>query len=226
MSHGQLIEFATPQGQTATGYLAGPTHAPTPPAGLIIVQEWWGLVPHITELVDRFAAAGYRALAPDLYHGKSTVEAEEASHLMHGLDWARAAGELSAAAEHLRTAERVSRVGVVGFCMGGALAMLAAARGGVDAYVSFYGFPPDANAVAQITAPGLLLFGEREEAFNLTHAKDFVDAQRKKGVETEIVIYPGAGHAFFNDTRTAVYRPDAAADAWSRTLDWFGSHLS
>jgi carboxymethylenebutenolidase len=112
--------------------------------------------------------------------------------------------------------------------MGGAVALVAAAHGGINTYVSFYGFPPDATAVETVAVPGLLLFGEHEDVFDLSSAKGFVEAQRKKGVETEIVVYPGAGHAFFNDSRTdkPVYRPDAAADAWSRTLDWFGSHLT
>lgn len=227
MSNGRLIEFSTSRGPAA-GYLSGPNAAggAAPKAGVVVVQEWWGLVPHIEDIADRFAAAGYLALAPDLYHGKSTVDAEEASHLMHELDWARAVEEMAAAATHLRTAHQVSKVGIVGFCMGGAAAMLAATTGTVDAYVSFYGFPPQAELVAGIGVPGRLFFGEHESTFSLKDAQAFADAQRKKGVDTELVLYPGAGHAFFNDTRQTVYRADAAADTWTRTLKFFEQQLS
>jgi carboxymethylenebutenolidase len=229
MSNGQMIEFSTKSGPAA-GYLtgqfgggaAGNAHKP----GLIVVQEWWGLVPHIQDVADRFAAEGYLALAPDLYHGKSTVDAEEASHLMHGLDWPRAIEELAAAAAYLRDEQQVSHVGVVGYCMGGALAMLAATTGTVDAYVSYYGFPPQTDLTGKITAPGRLFFGEREDTFNLDHAKAFVDAQKQNGIDTGIKLYPGAGHAFFNDTRKQVYNAEASADSWTRTLEFFKANLT
>lgn len=227
MSNGRLIEFSTKSG-VATGYLSGPAAAggAAPKAGIVVVQEWWGLVPHIEDIADRFAAQGYLALAPDLYHGKSTVDAEEASHLMHGLDWARAIEEMAAAATYLRTEQQTPKVGIVGFCMGGAAAMLAATTGAVDAYVSYYGFPPQADLVANIKVPGRLFFGEREETFSVANAQAFTDAQEQKGIDTELVQYPGAGHAFFNDTRTTVYRADAAADTWTRTLAFFTQQLS
>jgi carboxymethylenebutenolidase len=229
MSNGRLIEFSTSHGPAA-GYLSGPdaaaAKAGAPKAGVIVVQEWWGLVPHIEDIADRFAAAGYLALAPDLYHGKSTVDAEEASHLMHGLDWARAIEEMAAAATYLRTEQHVSRVGIVGFCMGGAAAMLAATTGTIDAYVSYYGFPPQADAVKSIAVPGRLFFGEHESTFSLKDAQAFADAQRHKGLDTELVLYPGAGHAFFNDTRKTVYHAAAAADTWTRTLEFFTQQLS
>jgi carboxymethylenebutenolidase len=232
MSNGRLIEFSTSRG-AAAGYLSGPkaagaaaAEAGAPKAGIVVVQEWWGLVPHIEDIADRFAAEGYLALAPDLYHGKSTVDAEEASHLMHELDWPRAIEEMAAAATYLRTEQKVSKVGIVGFCMGGAVAMLAATTGTVDAYVSYYGFPPQAELVAAISVPGRLFFGEHESTFSLKDAQAFADAQRRKGVDTELVLYPGAGHAFFNDTRKTVYRADAAADSWTRTLAFFKQQLS
>lgn len=225
MSNGEMIKFQTRNGLEG-GYLTGPAAGGSPKAGLIVVQEWWGLVPHIQDVANRFAEQGFLALAPDLYHGKSTVDAEEASHLMHHLDWPRAIEELAAAATYLREEQKVSRVGVVGYCMGGALAMLVSTTGTVDAFVSYYGFPPQADAVAKIAVPGRLFFGEREDTFNLDHAKAFVEAQQKKGIDTEIKIYPGAGHAFFNDTRKGVYNADASADSWTRTLEFFKSHLA
>src|SRR5688572_24160150 len=116
---GQMVFF---NGKDTSGYLALPPSNQGP--GIVVIQEWWGLVPHIKEVCDRFAANGFLALAPDLYHGKSTVEEAEAQHLMQGLDWARAIAEITAAVKSLR--ERgCAKVGVVGFCMGGALAMIA-----------------------------------------------------------------------------------------------------
>jgi carboxymethylenebutenolidase len=194
--------------------------------GVIVLQEWWGIVPHIEDIVRRFAAHGYVAMAPDLYHGKSTLDAEEASHLMKGLDWPRAATEITAAVKHLREVEGCAKVGVVGYCMGGALAMIAAAVAGVDAYAAYYGFPPSGAAdLSSVRAPGLLFFGEHEGFFSVPDAQRFAEAQRAKGVSTDVIVYPGAGHAFFNDTRPEAYERNAANDAWRKTLAHFAEHL-
>ncbi len=216
------VSFTSDAGE-ADGYLARPEEGSS---AVIVLQEWWGLVPHIQDVADRFARKGYIALAPDLYHGESTVEAEEAQHLMEGLDWARAAQEIGGAIQHLRTTEGATRVAVTGFCMGGALTMIAATLPGVDAYAAFYGFPPAGAApLDQIEAPGILFFGEEEDFFSVPDAQAFAQAQRSKGREAEVIVYPGAGHAFFNDTREDVFREEAAKDAWSRTLDLFGRQL-
>ena len=216
------VTFTSEAGQ-ASGYLARPGKAIP---GVIVLQEWWGLVPHIKDVAERFAAQGYLALAPDLYHGKTTLEAAEAEHLLKGLDWTRAAKEIAGAVRHLREVEGATKVGVVGFCMGGALTIIAATQPGVDAYAAFYGFPPAGAApLEKITAPGLLLFGEQEPFFSVPDAKAFAEGQRKRGREAEVIIYPGAGHAFFNNERAEAYRKDAANDAWRRTLDLFGRHL-
>ena len=226
MPESTMITFESSQGQ-ANGYLVRPD-APRgagQPA-VIVVQEWWGLVPHIEDVARRFADKGYFALAPDLYHGKSTVDAEEAHHLMEGLDWGRAAAEIAGAVSHLREKEGATSVGVAGFCMGGALTIIAATGDGVDAYAAFYGFPPaEAAAVDEIEEPGIIFFGEEEEFFSVPAAQAFAADQREKGREAEVVVYPAAGHAFFNDTRADVYREAAAKDAWARTLDLFDRHL-
>jgi carboxymethylenebutenolidase len=215
-----LVTFSA-GGGSAQGHLARPGQEK---CGVIVLQEWWGLVPHIKDVAGRFAAQGYVALAPDLYHGKSTVDAEEATHLMKGLDWGRALQEIGGAVGYLRQNEGCTRVGVVGFCMGGALAVLAATQPGVDAYAAFYGFPPQGD-LDKIKAPGLLFFGEQETFFSVPDAQAFAARQRGRGIETEVVIYPGAGHAFFNNDRPEAYRKEAAEDAWRRTLGLFGSRL-
>jgi carboxymethylenebutenolidase len=208
---------------SATGHLAP---ASGTKAGVVVIQEWWGLVPHIKDIASRFQQEGYTALAPDLYHGKSTVDAEEASHLMEGLDWNRAAREIGEAVRYLRDHERCARVGVVGFCMGGALAIIAAATAPVDAYASFYGFPPkNAAPLDRITAPGIIFFGENEKTFSVPDARSFVEEQRARGRQADIVIYPKAGHAFYNDTRPEAYNETAARDAWRRTTELFASAL-
>ena len=216
------VTFSSEGGQ-ASGHVARPGKGAP---GIVVLQEWWGLVPHIKDVAGRFAAQGYLALAPDLYHGKSTLEAAEAQHLMEGLDWGRAGEEIAGAVRYLREVEGATRVGVTGFCMGGALTVIAATQPGVDAYVAYYGFPPKgAAALDRITAPGLLLFGQEEPFFSVPDAQAFAERQRTQGRQAEVVIYPGAGHAFFNDTRPEAYRKDAANDAWRRTLEHFGRHL-
>jgi carboxymethylenebutenolidase len=216
------VTFKTETGD-ARGHLARPGKGVP---GVIVLQEWWGLVPHIKDVAGRFAAQGYLALAPDLYHGKSTLEAAEAEHLMKDLDWARAAKEIAGAVRHLREVEGATRVGVTGFCMGGALTVIAAAQPGVDAYVAFYGFPPAGSApLEKIEAPGLIFFGEDEPYFSIPDARAFAEAQKKRGREAEVIVYPGAGHAFFNDTRPDAFRPDAAKDAWRRAIRFLRSHL-
>jgi len=222
---GESVQFDSTAG-IASGYLARPGESADVRAGVVVIQEWWGLVPHIEDVAERFAALGYAALAPDLYHGKSTVEAEEAHHLMEGLDWGRAAQELAGAVAYLRGVAGVSRVGVVGFCMGGALTVIAAADPDVDAYASFYGFPPPGSAALdRIDAPGMILFGEDEDVFSVPDAEAFAERQRQSGRQAEVIVYPGAGHAFFNDTRPEAYQQEAAGDAWQRTVELFERHL-
>ena len=218
----QLVTFSA-GGGSAQGYVARPGQDK---CGVIVLQEWWGLVPHIKDVAARFAAQGYVALAPDLYHGKSTVDAEEATHLMKGLDWGRELQDIAGAVGYLRHNEGCTRVGVVGFCMGGALTVLAATQPGVDAYAAFYGFPPQgAGDLEKIQATGLLFFGEQETFFSVPDAQAFAARQRGRGVETDVLVYPGAGHAFFNNDRPEAYHKEAAEDAWRRTLGLFGSRL-
>src|SRR5262249_22663848 len=153
--------------------------------------EWWGLVPHIKDICDRFASNGFVALAPDLYHGKTTVEAAEAQHLAQNLDWKRATAEIGGAVRHLQ-GRGCAKVGAVGFCLGGPLSLLAGAQAGADAVVSFYGFTPQGPPRGNIGPPTLIFFGEREDFFPVGDAKDWIEEQKKAGVDSDIVIYPEA----------------------------------
>lgn len=215
----ETIEFLDGK---ASGYLARPSGAAQ--AGVVVLQEWWGLVPHIKDVCGRLAAEGYLALAPDLYHGESTVEAEEAQHLMEGLDWGRAVGEIAGAVAALR-AQGCAKVGIVGFCMGGALTVLGASKANADAACAFYGFPPDKGAVAGACAPTQIFFGEQEDFFSIPDAQAWAEEQRGLGRESAVHVYAGAGHAFYNDTRPEAYHEASAKDAWAKTLAHFSAHL-
>lgn len=208
------------------GYLARPDDDSEHP-GIVVIQEWWGLVPHIKEVTERFAREGFVALAPDLYHGEKAEEPDEARKLAMKLDRERAVAEIGAGMAYLRQLEAVGseRIGIVGWCMGGSLALSTAAEAeGIGAVVAFYGQPLDAEDAARIDAPVLGHYGELDEGIPVEKVRAFEEEVTARGVEADILIYSGAGHAFFNETGDA-YDPDAALSAWERTLEWFREHL-
>ena len=223
---GQRIDFPS-NSHTCQGYLAVPQSGSGP--AVVVIQEWWGLVPHIEDVCDRFAAEGFAALAPDLYHGKTTKSPDDAGKLVMELDADRAEREIASAGEHLLgRAECASKTyGVVGFCMGGGLAQYTATKedGKVGAAVSFYGgFKKVPFDWDNLTAPLLFICGEEDKG--VTAESRERDAMLKaKGKKTDLVVYPDAKHAFFNDARPEVYKADAAQDAWKRTLDWFRANI-
>jgi carboxymethylenebutenolidase len=225
---GEMVEFAS-NGSTVGGYLATPEVGAGP--GLIVIQEWWGLVDHIKDVCDRFAAEGFTALAPDLYHGQTTTEPDEAGKLAMSLDYEGAARDLSGAVDYLTAHESVrgQGVGVVGFCMGGGLALwLAALRPDeVKAVVSFYGIPrgpaqPDWSRMAA-TVQGH--YGEDDRSIPSEQLAALEAQLREAALDMEIFVYPGSGHAFFNDTRPEAYNEEAARQAWIRTLEFLRKHL-
>lgn len=225
----QMIDFPSNE-HTTPGYLARPDDEFAHP-GVVVIQEWWGLVPHIKEVAERFARAGYVALAPDLYHGKTAEEPDEARKLVMELDIERALAEIRAAATHLQRMNVVSpkKVGVVGWCMGGRVALSIAVDPGnanIGAVVAFYGRPPEAEDVARIHVPVLGLFGELDKGIPVEVVQAFEEQLESRNVPHEITIYPEAHHGFFNDTRPHIYNAEAAEDAWRRTLDWFGGYLT
>jgi carboxymethylenebutenolidase len=230
MTAAAMIQFPAGDHQTP-GYLARPDGDGPFPA-VVVIQEWWGLVPHIKEVAERFAAAGLVALAPDLYYGQAASEPDEARKLSMALDRQRAVEEIAAAAAYLAGLPQVApkKVGAVGWCMGGALSLSAAAQfggagdGAVGAAVCFYGRPLDPADTARLAVPVLGLYASEDHGIPVDAVRAFEEELVRHQVPHEIHIYEGAHHAFFNDTRP-VYDPDAAADAWRRTLDWFGRYL-
>jgi carboxymethylenebutenolidase len=232
---GTMIEFSSrpsgPEGQangrTASGYLALPSTGTGP--GVLVIQEYWGLVPHIKDVADRFAAAGFVALAPDLFHGETTTHSSEAGRLMMALDIANTAIELRGAADYLLAHDRVApkKVGAVGFCMGGQLALAAACDHptAFGAAVDFYGIHPAVTPKFEDMRCAVQChFAERDAFVAEADARALVERIKAAGKRVEAHFYP-ADHAFFNDARPEVYDADLAERAWQRTLAFLGAEL-
>jgi carboxymethylenebutenolidase len=220
---GEMISFKRPDGGECKGYLASAAGDSMP--GVVVIQEWWGLNDQIKGVADRLAALGYRALVPDLYKGKVTLDAAEANHLMTTLNFGDAASQdIRGAAQHLK--QKSAKVGVVGFCMGGALTVLSAMYvPEADACSSWYGFPPEqAGDVKTIRRPLQLHLAENDQAFSPEGAKALEAKLREGKVPFESYWYK-AGHAFFNE-KGQNYNAECAKLAWDRTVDFFRKHLS
>jgi len=222
---GQMIEFRA-NGRMTPGYLnanagAGP--------GLIVVQEYWGLVDHIKQLADRFAAEGFVTLAPDLYHGRQTKSPDEAGKLFMALNIGEAGTDLASAASYLLALPGVQpkKVGTVGFCMGGQLALFAAQEhpDRISAGVDFYGMHPNTPIdPSKLRVPVLAHFGRRDQSVKEPDARALAARYRAAGASFEAHFYD-AGHAFFNDSRPQVFDQPSADLAWQRTLDFLRAHL-
>jgi len=223
---GEMVSFAS-NGGTSSGYLAVPQSGQGP--GVIVIQEWWGLVDHIKEVCDRFAAEGFVALSPDMYHGKTTNSPDEAGKLMMALNIDQAERDLRGAIEHLRNhpATTSEKVGTVGFCMGGQLSLYAASKNDkVGACIVFYGIHPNVKPdLANLKAPVLGFFAERDGYVTPAVVRELERKLKEHGKSVEIHIYPNTDHAFFNDTRPEVYNKEASEDSWRRTLEFFRKNL-
>ena len=220
---GAMVTFAA-NGGSASGYLAG-TQASSP-RGVVVIQEWWGLDDHVKHVADRFAAEGFLALAPDLYHGKVTRSPDEAGKLLMALSIETAEKDLRGATSHLRGLTG-RPVGTVGFCMGGALSLLAACTNPADvgACVVYYG------GLSKVTydfdglrAPVLGHWAEDDASTNANVPRLEAELTRR-GKPFTFHTYPGTRHAFFNDTRASVYDRPAALLSFERTLVFFRANL-
>ena len=227
-----MIEFKRPDGQAVKGYLAEPSEKSNAP-GVVVIQEWWGLDDEVKAVADRLAKAGYRALVPDLYRGKLAIEANEAEHLMGDLNFGDAAGQdIRGAVQYLK-ATGSSKVAVTGFCMGGALTILAACNvPELDASIVWYGNPPleYVNAEA-ITKPMLGHWALHDEFFPIAGVDQLEQKLKQVGVNYEFHRYD-TKHAFANpksDTRglpPLKFNAEAAQLAWERTLHFLQKYIN
>ncbi|HEU0086510.1 MAG TPA: dienelactone hydrolase family protein [Pseudonocardiaceae bacterium] len=225
----QNVTFAA-EGATAHGYLVLPESGSGP--GVVVIQEWWGLTSHVADVANRLAAAGFVALAPDLFGGATTHDAEEADRLMAELPVDRAARDLGGAVDYLLAHQAVTsaQVGVVGFCMGGGFVLVLAAQQGdkIGAAVAFYpAFGAQYPSFAGLSAPLLIHAAEQDQMSTPDVVRELAATiERQSGQHPEVRFYP-AGHAFVNDENLlGTYDPEQAAEAWQATLAFLRDHLT
>ena len=220
---GRDVSFPS-NGSECVGYLA---EADGATAGIVVVQEWWGLVPHIKDVCERFAREGFTAVAPDLYHGATTTEPDEAMKLMMALELERAAKDMSGAVSFLKDEVGVSKAGSVGYCMGGALSLTLGTIAPVDAVVSYYGLPTEQQPDwSKLAGPVQGHFAERDNFFSPAAAKELFEKLEGMGKQTELYVYDRTDHGFFNDDNPGAHDAEAAQVAWGRTLEFFRKHLA
>ena len=221
---GEMVEFKS-NGGTCAGYIAG-----SGGSGVVVIQEWWGLNDHIKDIVDRFAAEGFTALAPDLYHGEVTTEPDSAGKLLMSMNLAIAGKDLSGAIDLLQQRTGNNKVGVTGFCMGGGLTLMVACQrpDAVAAAAPFYGgMRPDTPINWEaMTAVVEGHYAENDRGTAAPEAIKTTEAElRAMGKDATFHVYPGTHHAFFNDTRAEVYDAEVSKTAWERTLALFRAQL-
>jgi carboxymethylenebutenolidase len=218
----ETLNLTTPHG-TTTVYVARPDAEAT--AGVVLIQEWWGINDHIRDIAGRYANDGYLCVAPDLYQGRLAKDPQEASALMNALTIEDGMEMIRRALELAQETYAVQRFGITGFCMGGTYALRAACElPELGAAAPFYGDVPPEKLLAKLSVPTLFIAGTRDAWINPEKVNGLKEAARKYNLPVEVVSYD-ADHAFFNDTRPQVYDANAAADAWQRVLAHFRKHL-
>jgi carboxymethylenebutenolidase len=227
-----MIQYKRPDGNSVEGYLAEPTNKADAP-GVVVIQEWWGLDAEVKAVADRLAKAGYRALVPDLYRGKLALEANEAQHLMGGLNFGDAASQdIRGAVQYLK-ATGSRKVAVTGFCMGGALTVLSACNvPELDGTIVWYGYPPLEYVDAQkINKPMMAHWASHDEFFAISGVDQLEEKLKAAGTNYEFYRYD-TKHAFANpkaDSRglpPLKYDEQAAQLAWDRTLEFLKKTLA
>lgn len=227
---GEMITFARPDGKTAPGYYVAPEQNGESAPGIVLLQEWWGITAWIMEVADRYAALGYRVLAPDLFRGRTAAVGDEANHLVEGLDFQDAlTQDVRGALQHLKQSSE--RVGVTGYCMGGAVAMLAAMHlKEPAAAVVFYGLPPEqAGDPATIEIPIEMHYARQDEFFTPDAVARLEERLTQGKVPHELFFYD-ADHGFCNPNPVGAsglghYNPKACHEAWERTVKFWETHL-
>jgi carboxymethylenebutenolidase len=222
---GEMIGFRA-NGREAQGYLAAPPGGKGP--GVVVVQEWWGLVPHIKSVCDRLSNEGFVALAPDLYHGETTKSPDDAGKMMMALRIDEAEKDLRGAIRHLsgHAAVQPKKIGTIGFCMGGALSLFAASKNPeVDACVVFYGGHPNVKPdLPKLRAPVLGIYAEKDTFVSPEVVRELDAELTRLGKRHEFHTYPGVDHAFFNETGKN-HDAASATDAWRRAVEFLTSEL-
>lgn len=219
----ETVTFKRPDGADAPGWYDGPADAP----GIVLIQEWWGLNDQIKGVGGKLTGLGYRVLIPDLYRGRVAVEAAEASHLMEGLDFADAANQDVRGAVQYLKGSGSGKVAVMGYCMGGAVALLSAITvPEVDAAVPFYGAPPGmAEQSRNVSIPVLGHFASQDGFFSPEMVREFETNMKQSPAAANVTFhFYDAGHAFANEQGDA-YNADAAAQAWDRTVEFLAANL-
>lgn len=226
----ETVEFSS-DGFTIKAFLARPVVAAT--AGLpavVIAHEWWGLTEHVKGVTRRFAQEGYAALAPDLYSRlgyKVTANAQEAASLMESLSSQAALRDLSAALQYLKQQPFIDpqRIGAVGFSMGGTFVLTQATHNSdLKAAVPFYGKVPPVESLARLLCPILYHYGAQDGWVTKQEIEQLRQGLSRHGKPGEVLVYPNAPHAFFNDTRPEAYRKEDAEAAWRRTIRFLGTY--
>ena len=218
----ETLNLSTSRGAT-TAYVERPDGAVN--AGVILIQEWWGINDHIRDIAGRYANEGYLCVAPDLFRGRLAADPTEASALMNALEIEDGLESIRKAIDAAEETYGVKQFVITGYCMGGTFALRAACEfDTLKAAAPFYGDIPDEKVLAKLKVPTLFIAGERDAWINPEKVNQLRMAAKKHNLPVEIVSYD-ADHAFFNDTRPQVYDAEAAADAWQKVLDFFRKHL-
>ncbi len=219
------------EGVTIKAFVAQPESTKPLPA-IVVIHEWWGLNDHIKDIAQRFAREGYVAIAPDLYSRMGnpvTKDANEAAKLMQTLQSQHALKDLNATTRFLKSQPEVVdgwKIGGVGFCMGGTFALTQAAHNSdVKCAVVFYGQVPPTDSLKYLVAPVLFIHGAQDTWITKQEVARLQQGLQQFSKPGEVISYPDAGHAFFNDTRLDAYRPKEARDAWQRVLAFLAAHL-
>lgn len=223
-----MIEFERPDGRTAPGYYAAPDSGSAP--GIVVIEEWWGVTSEMMRIADEYASLGYRALVPDLYRGRTAAAGDEANHLMEGLDFVDAfSQDVRGALQHLK--KNGKKVGVTGYCMGGALTLLTAMHvKEADSAVCFYGMPPsEAGDPGTIEIPLQCHFAKYDEFFTADKAAQLESRLKEGNVPYQFYWYD-AKHGFCNPNQPGHsglgnYDGQAAQQAWSRTVEFWKNTL-
>ncbi|HVJ95032.1 MAG TPA: dienelactone hydrolase family protein [Labilithrix sp.] len=221
------VTFPSKTGSETSGELAEPSGSGKVPT-VVLLQEWWGVNDHIRDLCERLAKEGFLVLAPDLFHGKTTKDASEAAKLMTALDTDLAVKDIAGACAYLEAHPRSNgKVGVVGFCMGGALTLTSACHiEGLSAVAPFYGIPSAEKVdYSKVTAPMMGHYATRDEYIPVDKPKELQRQLEANGKSMELYFYD-ANHAFANDTRPEVYSAESTKLAWERTVAFFKKHLA